>query len=314
MPVVAVGAAIFAGSGIAAAGGIAAFAAASGTFATIAAVGAIAAGIGVVTGNKALTKIGAVAGLVGGIGAFAQGQGWLAGDLAKGADAGGLAGAEAAGSDYGAGSAAEASAINSALAAPAPGVVDPSAGLVGSVDPSAANYTNAMDMASDAAAGSSAAGVAGEAGGLMNSAGPTGSGLNSVNGSDLMSDLYKGPGAGGFGATSTSNSIFGTLGKVGDFMEKNKKLTSMGLDFVGGMFDDKKAAEGDYIQSGTDFNIARTANANAQTEIMRQQMANANAVPDLTGLKVNPAVKVFNTGAPPVYMAPRAGLINSTGR
>lgn len=310
MPVVAVGAALYAGATIATVG-----IAAMSTMAVISAVGAIAAGVGVVTGNKALTKIGAVAGLVGGIGAFAQGQGWLAGDLAKGADAGGLAGAEAAGSDYGAGSAAEASAINSALAAPAPGVVDPSAGLVGSVDPSAANYTNAMDMASDAAAGSSAAGVAREAGGLMNSSGPTGSGLNSVNGSDLMSDLYKGPGAGGFGAgTSTSNSIFGTLGKVGDFMEKNKKLTSMGLDFVGGMFDDKKAAEGDYIQSGTDFNIARTANANAQTEIMRQQMANANAVPDLTGLKVNPAVKVFNTGAPPVYQAPRAGLINSTGR
>ncbi len=311
MPVVAIVPAIFAGVQIATVG-----IAAMSTMAVIGAVGAIAAGVGAVTGNKSLMKIGAVAGLVGGVGAFAQGQGWLSG--AAGSDAGALAGAEAAGSDYGAGSAAEAGAIDSALAAQAPGVVDPSAGLVGSADPSAAGYTNAMDMASDAASASSgaggAAGAAGEAaGGLMNSAGPTGSGLNSVNGSDLMSDLYKGAGAGGAGP-STSSSIFDTIGKVGDFMGKNKELTSMGLKFVGGLFDEKAEAEGDYLKSGIELNLARTSGINAQTDIMKQQAANGNAVPDMTGLKVNPAVKVFNTQPPPVYQAVRAGLINSTGR
>lgn len=309
MPVVAVIPAIFAGAQIATVG-IAAMSALQ----VVAAVGAIAAGVGAVTGNKALMKIGAVAGLVGGVGSFAQSQGWLSG--AAGADAGALAGAEAAGSDYGAASAAEAGAIDSALAAQAPGVVDPSAALAGSVDPSAANYTNAMDMASDAAsAGSGAAGAAAEAaGGLMNSGGPTGSGLNSVNGSDLMSDLYKGSGAGGFGAaTSTSSSIFDTIGKAGDFMSKNKDLTSMGLKFVGGLFDEKAEAEGDYLKSGIELNMARTAGINTQTDIMKQQAANGNAVPDMTGLKVKPG-SVYNTAPPPVYMAPRAGLINSTGR
>lgn len=45
---------------------------------TIAAIGSIVGGIGSLTGNKTLAKIGAVAGLAGGIGAFAESQGWLA--------------------------------------------------------------------------------------------------------------------------------------------------------------------------------------------------------------------------------------------
>lgn len=304
MPVVAIIPAIFAGAQIATVG-IAAMSALQ----VVAAVGAIAAGVGAVTGNKSLMKIGAVAGLVGGVGAFAQGQGWLSG--AAGADSGALAGAEAAGSDYGAGSAAEAGAIDTALAAQAPGVVDPSAGLVGGAEQSAAGSSSAMNMASEAAGG----GAGEAAGGLMNSAGPTGSGLNSVNGSDLMSDLYKGPGAGGFGAgPSTSSSIFDTIGKVGDFMGKNKDLTSMGLKFVGGLFDEKADAELERERSVTGLYEAKTGSELLQQDILRKQTANANAVPDLTGLKINPAVKVFNTQPPPVYNAPRAGLINSTGR
>lgn len=305
MPVVAVGAALYAGATIATVG-----VAAMSTMAVISAVGAIAAGVGVVTGNKSLMKIGAVAGLVGGVGAFAQGQGWLSG--AAGADSGALAGAEAAGSDYGAGSAAEAGAIDAALAAQAPGVVDPSAGLVSSVDPSAAGYTNAMDMASDAAgAGSNAASVAGAAGetagGLMNS---QLSPLTAQNAGSLGGVASVSAGA----PTATSSSIFDTIGKVGDFMNKNKDLTSMGLKFVGGLFDEKAEAEGDYLKSGIELNMARTAGVNTQTDIMKQQAANGNAVPDMTGLKINPAVKVFNTQPPPVYRAVRPGLINSTGR
>lgn len=297
MPVVAVGAALYAGATIATVG-----VAAMSTMAVISAVGAIASGIGVVTGNKALTQIGAVAGIVGGVGAFAQGQGWLSGDLAGGADAAGVA-AEAA-----TGGAEAVSNTGQMIAEAAPGVADPSAGLVGSTDPSAAGYTNAMDMASDAAgAGSSATGVAGEAaGGLMNTP------LSPLVAQDVGS-LGKVASVTA-GAPATSGGIFDTIKSVGDFLGKNKELASLGLNFVGGMFDDKKKAEAAAANASVGLYEAKTGSELLQQDILRQQTANANSVPDMTGLKVNPAVKVFNTEAPPVYRAPRPGLINSTGR
>ena len=76
MPVVAVGAAIWGGLSLATAAGTAAGIIMS--FETIAAIGAVAAGVGVVTGNENLTKIGAVMGLVGGIGALANNAGMFA--------------------------------------------------------------------------------------------------------------------------------------------------------------------------------------------------------------------------------------------
>jgi len=75
MPVVAVAAAIYAGGTIAAAAAGAGIIATLGVAGTIAAVGAVAAGVGVVTGNKTLTKIGGVMALVGGIGALADSAG-----------------------------------------------------------------------------------------------------------------------------------------------------------------------------------------------------------------------------------------------
>lgn len=304
MPVLAVGAAIYAGTTIATVG-----IAAMSTMAVISAVGAIAAGVGVVTGNKALTQIGAVAGLVGGIGSFAQGQGWLSGDLAGGADAASVA------ADAATGGAEAVSNTGQMIAEAAPGVVDPSAGLVGSMDPSAANYTNAMDMASDAAGaagggGSAIADVAASAGGggggLINAP------LSPLAAQDVGSFGSVTPVTAG--STATSGSIFDTIKGVGDFLGKNKELASMGLNFVGGMFDDKKKAEAAQANAAVGLYEAKTGSELLQQDILRQQVANANSVPDLTGLKVNPAVKVFNTGAPPTYLAPRAGLINSTGR
>lgn len=69
MPIVAV-AGIIGGASALAAGGL-------GVLGTIAAIGSIVSGIGTLTGNKTLMKIGAVASLAGGIGAFAQSQGWM---------------------------------------------------------------------------------------------------------------------------------------------------------------------------------------------------------------------------------------------
>lgn len=68
MPVIAVGAAVWGGMSLAA--GVTGFAA-------IAAIGAIVAGVGVVTGNKDLLKIGGVMGLVGGVGSLASRSGLL---------------------------------------------------------------------------------------------------------------------------------------------------------------------------------------------------------------------------------------------
>ena len=69
MPVAAVAGAVFAGAELVA-GGLT-------IFQTIAAVGAITAGVGAVTGDQDLMKIGGIAGLAGGVGMFAQNQGWL---------------------------------------------------------------------------------------------------------------------------------------------------------------------------------------------------------------------------------------------
>jgi len=71
MPIVAIGAAAFAGMEIATVG-----LAAMSTFEAIAAVGAITSAVGVVTGNKDLTRIGGIAALVGGVGAIGQNSGW----------------------------------------------------------------------------------------------------------------------------------------------------------------------------------------------------------------------------------------------
>jgi hypothetical protein len=285
--------AIFAGVQIATVG-----IAAMSTMAVVSAVGAIAAGIGAVTGNKALMQIGGIASLAGGIGQFAQGQGWLSGDLAAGADAASVA------SEAAAGGAEAVSNTSQMIAEAAPGVVDPSA----------ANYTNQMDLASDAAtagAGGSAAeamaGVSANAGGgLINS-----EALSPLVNQDVGS--FGGVASVTAGPTSTSSSIFGTLKDVGSFMKDNKELVSLGMNFLGGMFDDKKKAETGQINAATGLYQARTDSERLQQEQLRQQAANANAVPDITGLRVRQG-QVYNTGPAPVYQAPKAGLINSTGR
>ncbi|MDP3909036.1 MAG: hypothetical protein Q8Q14_01475 [Gemmatimonadales bacterium] len=85
MPAVAVGAAVWGGAALAG-GGLT-------VFATIAAIGAVAAGVGVVTKSKDLMKIGAVMGLVGGVGALAQSAGVLGASSVAAKSAGAAAGA-----------------------------------------------------------------------------------------------------------------------------------------------------------------------------------------------------------------------------
>ena len=307
MPIVAVAGAVFAGSGIAAAGGLAAFAASSGMMAAISAVGAIAAGVGAVTGNKALMKVGGIAALAGGIGAFAQGKGWIGGGPESGsslANAGANATPEISKTSQ---------MINQATPDVTTGLItDASAGIPGDVA-NAAEFGGGqgLSMGVDAGSAPSAIAQSGAPAAIDATATP---GLISKSPSDLAGK-YAGsstsPSAPNYTNqmdiastlknTSTSGSIFDTIKGVGKFMDDNKTMASMGLKFVEGAFGDKSVekAKADYYAS--------------DAEQRRQQMANANAVPDMSGMRINPNVNIFNPHAP-TYMAPRVGLINSTGR
>ena len=76
MPVVAVGLAAFSVASAASVG-----LAAMSAFEIIGTVGAVVGAVGAVTKNKTLTKIGMVAGIVGGVGSFATSQGWISDPL-----------------------------------------------------------------------------------------------------------------------------------------------------------------------------------------------------------------------------------------
>jgi len=293
MPVVAVAAAVYAGATIATVG-----IAAMSTMAVISAVGAIAAGVGVVTGDKTLTALGGVASLVGGIGSFAQSQGWLAGDLAGGEVA--SSAGDFARMDRAADVADAASNTSGMIAEAAPGIADPSAGLAGDT------ATGITDVGAPG-------GLADGAGAAGGSSGGTGL-MNSQLSPLVAADVGAGAGVASVNAgTATSSSIFDSMKGIGEFMTKNKDLASLGMNFVGGMFDDKKKAETGQINATTGLYDAKTQSELLQQDILRQQTANANSVPDLTGLRVRQG-QVYNTGPAPTHQAPRAGLINSTGR
>lgn len=298
MPIVAVAGAVFAGGSIAAAGGIAAFAAANGVFAAISAVGAIASGIGTVTGNKTLTQIGGIAALAGGVGAFAQGRGWI--------PAGGEGGNPMAGNYVNQMDAASDAASSASLtSAPTRGVVNPTAkATADAVASSTAEPTAMITNTSSNQGGLMSSGPAGGASAIADSAGLSPLSAQSVNSLGTVKGVTL-PAMNANLPTSTSKGVFDTLKDVGEFMNKNKDLASMGLNFVGGMFDEKKKAEAEQAKAAAELYGVRT-----QAE--RQQMINGNTVPDLTGMRFAP--NVYNTPVPPVYTPPRGGLMNSTGR
>lgn len=269
MPIIAVGAAIYAGATIATVG-----VAAMSTMAVISAVGAIASGIGVVTGNKELTRIGGIVGLVGGVGALAQSQGWIGAEIAKG-------GADGAALASGADGASAATAAQSA----APGVIDPSAAV-------AQNVSQAGATAVDAASAGAAAGAA-PASGLINSA------------TDAVSSAATALQSGG-------SSVMSTLKSVTEWADKNKNVASLLTSFVGGALDPEADAKAKQADAAADLYKARAENELLQGGILKQQTANANSVPDLTGLKVDPNKNIYSKTKAPVYNGPKAaGLINA---
>lgn len=268
MPVAAVAGAVFAGAELVA-GGLT-------VFQTIAAVGAITAGVGAVIGDQDLMKIGGIAGLAGGVGMFAQNQGWLSATRA-----------------------ADAPSSTSAFtrtAAPGVDTVVPkvSTGAEGVVAPVSETSTAGLDATQKS--------IVDTAPGLTDTTGVTQSptmntqpgGLLNANPTDMRLAANK------IGQVAEQGDIFQSIQKFADMLKDkdgkyDKNLLAIGANFVAGFFDDKKKAETDYYKS-------RTASEDAQR-------ANANAVPTF-GLKVNTSKNIFPTAAG-TYNPTRVGLINA---
>ena len=298
MPVAAVAGAVFAGAELVA-GGLT-------IFQTIAAVGAITAGVGAVTGDQDLMKIGAIGSLAGGVGMFAENQGLLNTAQAA-AEAGGntaaMIGQEAVGVndfapvvDDGMGAVEAAGNVtgDTLVAADggniAQGITD-TTGVTQSptmnTQPGGllnASPSNPMDM-------KLAAGKVGEA------AKDTSVFINTSPSNPMDMKLAAGKVV---GEAAKDTSVFSSLQKFADLLKNkdgtyDKNLLAIGANFVGGFFDDKKKAETDYYRS-------RTASEDAQR-------TNANSVPSLAGLKVSDK-NIFPTNAS-TYTPVRVGLINA---
>lgn len=265
---------------------------------TISAVGAVAAGIGAVTGNKSLMAIGGVAALAGGIGAFAQGKGWIASD-------GPLADTTS-----------NISRINSTEA---PGVAEAlGSGGTNPTDMRLAAGTQTTPMGSETSAIGDAISQSqgGATGGLMNAnVGDTTSQLTDgdvgvggrINGMDAASDSATANGIAGPGTvnagtrTPFNTSVKGKTGVMSMFSDfsswanKNPTLAMIGAQFVGGFFDANKRAQTNYY--------------NAKTDEIRTQIENGKTSPNMN----------FRTGSvgfptqAPTYHPVNVGLYGAKG-
>jgi hypothetical protein len=271
MPVAAVAGAVFAGAELVA-GGLT-------IFQTIAAVGAITAGVGAVTGDQDLMKIGAIGSLAGGVGMFAQNQGWL--NTAQAA-------AEAGGNTA------------AMIGQQAPGMesvaptVDTGMGAAETV-----NTVTGDNLMADLGEGGNIAQ------GITDTTGVTQSPTMNTQPGGLLNASPSNPldqrlAAGKVGEAANESSIFKSMKKFADMLKNkdgtyDKNLLAIGANFLGGAFDDKKKAETDYYRS-------RTASEDAQR-------TNANSVPSLAGLKVSDK-NIFTPNAS-TYTPVRVGLINA---
>lgn len=274
MPLVAVAGAVFAGSSIAAAGGLAAM----GFFPGMAAVGAITAGIGALTGNENLMKLGGVATLAGGVGMFASGKGWFGAGQTLGEATEPVSNIKAMSSTPGVGVESVTPDVDMGFY-PGGEASGASSGVTAGLENTAANNITAPSSAANTPT----------APGLIDSMNPDSGLASAAKQTAITPPAVK------------SSSPFDALQKFADiFKDKdgkyNKDMLSMGLNFAGGFFDDKKKSEQAFLD--------------AKTGEINSQLKNASAIPDMSGLKVNPK-SVFKN-APPTYMAPRiGGLMNA---
>lgn len=281
MPIAAVAAGIYAGAEIATVG-IAAMSA----FEVIAAVGAITSAVGALTGNDDLMKIGAVAGLAGGLGAFAQGKGWIAsGNATTTAAENATGGVTHALTETVAPGVETTASLNNPSAYTAPTEAGQTAGLEGIGQ----NLTAANPMTQEISQSSK---------GLIDAAAPASPAAEAMNPTDLRL-------ANGTQTTPPSGTLLGKGGSIFDtikgfgkdlFFDKDGKLdkgmAAMASNFIGGAFDDAKAAKAEYDSAAADT--------------LKTRLANGSAVPNMN-FKLKPG-SIWKPSAP-TYNAPRpAGL------
>jgi hypothetical protein len=269
MPVAAVAGAVFAGAQIATVG-IAAMTA----FEVVAAVGAIASGIGAITGNEKLMKIGGIAALAGGVGMFAQGKGWLpSGESGGASNIETMTKSATPGVDTGLASA-------EMPMADAGGAMDIDMGTT----PQSGSTTGTSTLQQNITAPASETPN-------MTQSGSQSPGLANAEKNFMPSTGAQEPVSNFMPGAEKSGSVFDSIGQFGKnlFTNKdgslNKDLLSMAGNFVGGMFDDKKKAETDYL--------------NSRNDELQMQMKNASAIPDISGMKLRN--KNIFPGTAPTY-------------
>ena len=244
MPVVAVGAAVWGGMALAGP-------AVLGTWATVAAIGAVATGVGVVTGNKSLMTIGSVMGIAGGVGGLASGAGMF-GNAADPLGSNEFGGATAS-SD----AAAATTPAQGAVAQQAAATID-----TGAVD----TFTGAPTGVIDTPAASAGATAPAPTGGLIDRVSATA--VDSTQFGSSMTALESAA-----GQVTPDNSLFDKIMQFGQPMkqwaEKNQLLAfgilKVGGDALGGLFTDtsKKDALMASQAAYYDVNALKTAQETA---------------------------------------------------
>ncbi|MBT9174204.1 MAG: hypothetical protein DDT21_02615 [Syntrophomonadaceae bacterium] len=181
---------------------------AANAFAAISAVGTIASAVGVVTGNKRLARIGGIAALAGGVGAFAKSQGWIG-----------------SAQNLSAGSAGSAIPSPAAVVPPAP-VIDPAA----VVPPTPAINTAAV-VPQTSAINPAVPGVPPTPGGLIS----RGAAVSTPVGAAATNITPK-------------TGFFDRVRTVGEWMDRNKTISEMALRGIGAALDTSKDAESDLFK------------------------------------------------------------------
>lgn len=276
------------------------------TMAFVGAIGAVAGGLGVLTGNKTLTTVGMVLGAVGGVGALAAGAGLIggAGNLTEEASFAGNQTGMLGGSAGTAGSTvADTAAIGAgnvggaAVGNSASEMTDAATagGTFGGTDFSGENVGGAVSQGAAVAPGATAPASASDPSAALNSSANQGL----INGDTAMQGSNIGMNTTG-AAPGMFDSVMKFGGKIVDTLNANKGLSNIvGQMATGAMaaLSPKTAAETAYDQSMTAMNQQRLANLNAPQPTL------------YAGSAARPAV--YGNGAP-TYQQPNVVTGNVT--
>lgn len=314
------------------------FATLASTLSTISLVGSV---IGAVTGNKAFSTIGAIAGLGGAFmnlsaaGTFGDGLKDWSGTMEKtfSSTAQNISSSAAPVSsstltpgtatiEAGSPSASMVDQATDLKLQQSSGVLDPAATQAGNglIDVGSSGLSSPLDTATNGVVDPLASNVEGtgaavEATASAPAATPSSnSALNISNAGEPATAMAAKAAQGGnlaqikaaSSGIDTGTSLFD---RISDFANKNKALTEMGLKLVQGSYvspQDKALKE-----SQTASANAMTGLYDAKTAEINGQIANGNAVPNVGGMSVNRGAQIYNPRAPVAAGVRPAGLIQT---